>query len=58
MAKKKKDEMIVKITYPVLFGNRQILPGETATVPADVAEEWISTERAINAEVKWQPEEQ
>jgi len=49
--KKKKGEVLVKVTYPVQFGSRVILPGETATVPADIAEEWISTERAINAEV-------
>lgn len=49
----------VKITYPVWIGDRQYQPGETATVPADIAEEWIEKEQAVGvaAEVKWQQEE-
>jgi hypothetical protein len=53
MPRKKVNEVKVKVTFPVMFGARQILPGETATVPEDIAQEWISTERAISiAEVK------
>jgi hypothetical protein len=40
--------MIVRITGPdCRAGNRLYLPGETATVPAEVAEQWILTERAV-----------
>ena len=56
MTKKKKIE--VRITHPIRLGNREYLPGETATVPEDIAQEWILTERArLLAEVKWQQEE-
>ncbi len=53
--------MQVKITHPVKFGELLLQAGETATVPADLAREWISTERAISmiAEAdKWLPEDQ
>jgi len=62
MPRKKKEqvnEKTVRITYPVLLGNRIINPGETATVPAYIAIGWIEQERAVDvtAEDKWQPEE-
>jgi hypothetical protein len=56
MAKKKiGDFVIVKVTGPdCKLGDRLILPGETANVPADIAAEWIQDERAtaVVAEVK------
>lgn len=57
--RKKEKGVNVKITYPVWIGNRRYEPGETATVPADIAAEWIEKEQAtgVVAEVKWQPEE-
>lgn len=50
----------IKITGPdCKLGDRLLLPGEITTVPADIAAEWIQTERAaiVTAEVKngdWQ----
>jgi hypothetical protein len=63
MTKKKVDELVeIRITGPdCRFGNRLYLPGETATVPAEIAAEWNKTGRAEYnfAEVDgWQPEEQ
>jgi hypothetical protein len=51
MAKRKnnhlEDSVTVRITGPNCWlGDRHYLPGETATVPADTAREWISTARA------------
>jgi hypothetical protein len=44
----------VKITYPVWYGDRQYLPGETATVTVAKATEWKSNMQAVSvaAEVK------
>lgn len=48
MVKKKVNEIVIKITGPdCRLGDRLMLPGETATVPADIAAEWIQTERAM-----------
>jgi hypothetical protein len=62
MAKKKKDELVVRITGPECWaGDRLWKPGETATVPRQLAEEWILTERALKVEAeveKWQQDEQ
>ena len=61
MARKKREivdesEMrTIRITGPECrFGTRHYLPGETVTVPADVAEGWILGQRAVEvaAEVK------
>lgn len=59
MARKKVSQeregmMTVKVTYPVMLGNRRIHPGETITVPADIAAEWREKEWAayVTAEVK------
>jgi hypothetical protein len=47
--RKKKGFVVVKITGPdCRFGDRLIMPGETATVPAELASEWIETQRAVN----------
>jgi hypothetical protein len=44
---KRKTSITVKVTGPNCWlGDRHYLPGETATVPADTAREWISTVRA------------
>jgi hypothetical protein len=50
MTRKKTIEMqTVRITGPDCWlGDRLYLPGETATVPAELAEEWILTERAVS----------
>jgi hypothetical protein len=51
----------VRIAFPLWFGDRHLQPGETATVPAELADEWIQSMRAtaVVAEDKtWQPEEQ
>ncbi len=49
------DFIVIKITGPdCRLGDWLILPGETATVPADLAAEWIREQRAvtITAEVQ------
>jgi hypothetical protein len=55
VAKKKIEMMEVRITGPDCRDNdRQYWPGETVTVPAELAREWIQSERAVSvaAEVK------
>lgn len=55
MSRKKSIGMAeVRVTGPgCRFNDRNILPGETATVPTELAREWIETERAVaTAEVK------
>ena len=51
--RKKKGEIEVKITHPIKQGNRTIEPGETITVQADMAKEWIQKgwAAAVAAEV-------
>jgi hypothetical protein len=42
------------------LGDRRILPGETANIPADLALEWIDTGRAVYGAAEehiWLPEE-
>jgi len=58
MPKKRKeidltDSTYMKATYPIKYGNRVIQPGETITVPAEVAAEWRAKEWAayVTAEV-------
>lgn len=53
MAKKKKG-IEVRITGPHCEYDRLYKPGETATVPAEIAQEWIQSERAlaVGAEVQ------
>ncbi len=47
MNKKQVDLVTVKITGPnCRLDNRLYRPGETATVPANIADEWILDERA------------
>jgi hypothetical protein len=50
MTRKKSIEMrTVRITGPDCWlGDRLYLPGETATVPSELADEWILTERAVS----------
>ena len=61
MSKNRIGTIKVKITGPDCWViDRHYQPGETATVPAHIAQEWITTGRATSkvAEVdKWQPEE-
>jgi hypothetical protein len=61
--RKKVDKNLVKvrITGPrCRLDDRLYQPGETATVPAEIAQEWILDERAVpTAEVpQWHQEEQ
>lgn len=53
---RKKTEMVkVRVIGPnCKYGDRVIMPGETATIPAELAEGWILSMRAviIAAEVK------
>ncbi len=45
---RKEKTMIVEVTGPRCWVNdRHYLPGETATVPASIAREWIQTRRAV-----------
>jgi len=50
--------MLVKITHPILYNDRVLLPGETMNVPARVAREWLEQQWAAKvAEVSndnWQ----
>ena len=51
MAKKKRADsnlIAIKITGPnCILGDRHYLPGETATIAADIAAIWIQQERAV-----------
>jgi predicted NUDIX family NTP pyrophosphohydrolase len=50
---KKKSEITVKITGPdCRLGDRLMLPGETVTIPADSANEWIREQRAVTIAVE------
>jgi len=50
--------MLVKITFPVHYNDRVLLPGETTNVPARVARVWLAQQWAAKvAEVSndnWQ----
>ena len=52
MAKRKVEKMgmkEVRITGPnCRLDNRLYMPGETATVPVEIAQEWINDERAVD----------
>jgi hypothetical protein len=54
VTKKKAEEKTILITGPnCRLDDRLYRPGETATIPAELADEWILTERAVEtAEVK------
>lgn len=49
MGKKKKSDLLeVKITGPLCwYLDRHYEPGETAHVPAEIAQAWIDTQRAV-----------
>jgi hypothetical protein len=38
--------MLVKITHPILYQDRVLLPGETTSVPASVGRVWLAQEWA------------
>jgi hypothetical protein len=48
MPKKKIELVTVKMTYPIRYQDRLLEPGETATVPAEIAAEWIEKMQAVN----------
>lgn len=50
MPRRRKDENLVKVrvTGPnCKYGERVIMPGETAIIPAELAQEWNQTGRAV-----------
>lgn len=51
MPRRRKDENLVKVrvTGPnCKYGERVIMPGETATIPAELAEQWKQSGRAVD----------
>jgi hypothetical protein len=60
MTKKRKeidllDDTVMRVTYPILYGSRVINPGETITVPAEIAAEWRAKEWAAYVTAEVQP---
>lgn len=46
--------MLIKITHPIIYQDRVLLPGETINVPTRVARDWLEQQWAARtaAEVK------